>query len=74
MSKPLAAALALTTQGASLLAAVAEVFFVETEQGAAKKKSIKSLMQCVSYSEAASGPHTGYRARMHSQICLVVET
>ena len=59
MCWPLAAALALSTQGASLQADVAEIFFVETEQGAAKKKSIKSLMQCVSYSEAASGLHTG---------------
>ena len=61
MSKPLAAALALTTQGASLLAAFAEVFFVETEQGAALKKSIKSPPQCVSNSEAASGLLTGYQ-------------
>ena len=61
MSKPLAAALALTTQRATLLADVAEIFFVETEQGAAKKKSIKSLMQCVSNSEAASGLLTGYQ-------------
>ena len=38
VSKPLAAALALTTQGASLLAAVAEVFFVETLEGAALQK------------------------------------
>ena len=35
---PLAAALALTMQGASLQAAVAEIFFVETEQGAALQK------------------------------------
>ena len=61
MSKPLAAALALTTQGASLQAAIAEVFFVETEQGAAPKKAIKSLTQCVSNSEAASGLLTGYQ-------------
>ena len=39
MCKPLAAALALTTQRAGLQAAVAEIFFVETEQGAAPKKS-----------------------------------
>ena len=39
MSRPLAAALALTTAGADLLAAIAEIFFVETEQGAAQKKS-----------------------------------
>ena len=58
MSKPLAAALALTMQGASLQAAVAEIFFFETEQGAALKKAIKSPPQCVSNSEAASGPHT----------------
>ena len=38
VSKPLAAALALTTQGAGLLAAIAEIFFVETEQGEALKK------------------------------------
>ena len=38
MSKPLAAALALTTLCASLLADVAEIFFVETEQGAALQK------------------------------------
>ena len=42
-------------QGASLQAAVAEIFFVETEQGAALKKGIKSPTQCVSNSEAASG-------------------
>ena len=61
MSKPLAASLALTTQGAGLQAAVAEVFFVETEQGAAKKKSIQSLTQYVSNSEAASGLLTGHQ-------------
>ena len=61
MCWPLAAALALTTQGADLQAAIAEIFFVETEQGAAKKKSIKSPPQCVSYSEAASGLLTGYQ-------------
>ena len=55
MSKPLAAALALTTAGASLQADVAEIFFVETEQGAALKKSIKPQPQSVSNSEAASG-------------------
>ena len=55
MSKPLAAALALTTQGAGLIADVAEIFFVETEQGAVPKKGIKSPTQCVSNSEAASG-------------------
>ena len=44
-----------------MLAAVAEVFFVETEQGAAPKKAIKSPPQCVSYSEAASGLLTGYQ-------------
>ena len=55
MCKPLAAALALTTQRAGLQAAVAEIFFVETEQGAAPKKSPKPQPQCVSYSEAASG-------------------
>ena len=38
VSWPLAAALALTTQGASLLADVAEIFFIETKQGAALKK------------------------------------
>ena len=38
VSRPLAAALALTTAGADLLAAIAEIFFVETEQGAAPKK------------------------------------
>ena len=38
VSKPLAALLALTTAGASLLAAVAEVFFVETLEGAALQK------------------------------------
>ena len=61
MCWPLAAALALTTLCASLLATVAEVFFVETEQGAALQKSIKSLMQCVSNSEAASGLLTRYQ-------------
>ena len=61
VSKPLAAALALTTAGASLLAAVAEIFFVETERGAALKKAIKSPPQCVSYSEAASGLLTGHQ-------------
>ena len=59
MSKPLAAALALTTAGASLQADVAEILFVETEQGAALKKSIKPQPQCVSNSEAASGLLTG---------------
>ena len=58
MCKPLAAALALTTQGSDLQAGVTEAFFVETEQGAALKKAIKSPPQCVSNSEAASGPHT----------------
>ena len=61
VSRPLAAALALTTAGADLLAAIAEIFFVETEQGAAPKKAIKSLTQCVSNSEAASGLLTGYQ-------------
>ena len=61
MSWPLAAALALTTQGAGLLADVAEIFFVETEQGAAPKKAIKSQPQCVSNSEAASGLLTSYQ-------------
>ena len=61
VSRPLAAALALTTQGAGLQAAVAEIFFVETEQGAAPKKAIKLQPQCVSYSEAASGLLTGYQ-------------
>ena len=61
MSKPLAAALALTAQGADLQAAIAEIFFVETEQGAALKKGIKSQPQCVSNSEAASGPLTSYQ-------------
>ena len=61
MSKPLAAALALTTQGAGLIADVAEIFFVETEQGAALKKTIKSQPQCVSNSEAASGQYTSYQ-------------
>ena len=55
MCKPLAAALALTTQGSDLQAGVTEAFFVETEQGAALKKAIKSPPQCVSNSEAASG-------------------
>ena len=41
MSKPLAASLALTTQSADLQAAVAEVCSVETEQGAAQKKSFQ---------------------------------
>ena len=58
MCKPLAAALALTTQGSDLQAGVTEAFFVKTEQGAALKKAIKSPPQCVSNSEAASGPHT----------------
>ena len=58
MCKPRAAALALTTQGSDLQAGVTEAFFVETEQGAALKKAIKSPPQCVSNSEAASGPHT----------------
>ena len=61
MCWPLAAALALTTQGSDLQAAVAEIFFVETEQGAALKKGIKSPPQCVSASEAASGLLTGYQ-------------
>ena len=61
MSWPLAASLALTTQGAGLQADVAEIFFVETKQGAAPKKSIKSPPQCVSYSAAASGLLTGYQ-------------
>ena len=74
MCWPLAAALALTTQGSDLQAGVTEAFFVETEQGAALKKAIKSPPQCVSNSEAASGLLTGYRARMHLQVCLVVET
>ena len=39
VSKPLAAALALTTQGADLQAAIAEVFFVETLEGAALQKN-----------------------------------
>ena len=38
VSRPVAAALALTTQGAGLLAAIAEILFVETEQGEALKK------------------------------------
>ena len=38
VSLPLAAALALTTQRASLQADVAEIFSVETEQGAVLKK------------------------------------
>ena len=41
VSRPLAAALALTTQGADLLAAIAEIFFVETEQSATLKKSFQ---------------------------------
>ena len=47
---------------------------IKTQQLPALKKAIKSQPQCVSYSEAASGLHTGYRARMHLQICLVVGT
>ena len=62
MSKPLAASLALTTAGAGLLAAVAEVCSVETLEGAALKKAVKPPPQYVSASEAASeaasGPHT----------------
>ena len=34
---------------------------IKTQRLPAPKKSIKSLMQCVSYSAAASGPHTGYQ-------------
>ena len=39
-----------------------------------RKKAIKPLMQCVSYSAAASGLHTGYRARMRLQACLAPRT
>ena len=38
------------------------------------KKAIKSPPQSVSYSAAASGLLTGYRARMHLQACLVPRT
>ena len=34
---------------------------IKTQRLPALKKAIKPLMQCVSYSEAASGPHTGYQ-------------
>ena len=44
-----------------MLADVAEIFFVETKQGAALKKAIKSPPQYVSNSEAASGLLTGYQ-------------
>ena len=33
----------------------------KTQQLPAPKKAIKPQPQCVSYSEAASGPHTGYQ-------------
>ena len=33
----------------------------KTQQLPAPKKAIKPLMQCVSYSEAASGQHTGHQ-------------
>ena len=60
---PLAAALALTTQGASLQAAVAEAFFVETEQGAAMKKSYQ-----VTYAvrkQQRSGKRSAHRLSGH---------
>ena len=44
-----------------MLADVAEIFFVETEQGAALKKSIKPQPQSVSNSEAASGLLTSHQ-------------
>ena len=34
---------------------------IKTQRLPAPKKAIKPLMQCVSYSAAASGPHTGYQ-------------
>ena len=34
---------------------------IQTQRLPAPKKAIKPLMQCVSYSAAASGPHTGYQ-------------
>ena len=34
---------------------------IKTQRLPAPKKAIKPRMQCVSYSEAASGPHTGYQ-------------
>ena len=47
---------------------------IKTQKPASQKKSPKLQPQCVSYSEAASVQHTRYRARMHSQICLVART
>ena len=47
---------------------------IKAQKPASQKKSPKLQPQCVSYSEAASGLLTGYRARMHWQICLVAET
>ena len=38
---------------------------IKTQQLPAPKKAIKPQPQCVSYSEAASGLLTGFRARMH---------
>ena len=34
---------------------------IKTQRLPAPKKAIKPQPQCVSYSEAASGPHTGYQ-------------
>ena len=34
---------------------------IKTQQLPVLKKAIKSQPQCVSYSAAASGPHTGYQ-------------
>ena len=34
---------------------------IKTQRLPAPKKAIKSQPQCVSYSAAASGPHTGYQ-------------
>ena len=34
---------------------------IKTQRLPAPKKAIKSQPQCVSYSEAASGPHTSYQ-------------
>ena len=47
---------------------------IKTQRLPAPKKAIKPLTQCVSYSAAASGLHTGYRARMRLQACLAPRT
>ena len=47
---------------------------IKTQRLPAPKKAIKPLTQCVSYSAAASGQHTGYRARMRLQACLAPRT